>query len=98
MKGEALPSHPRLGLRGLIVICMIAIALLPSLVVIPMLAGLSRRLRCEPTRESLKELRPWYVLVLERGNVQVFLFGTSTDAKIKPDERVYEMARRIETL
>jgi hypothetical protein len=60
--------------------------------------GLSRRLRCEPTSESLKELRPWYVLVLERGKTQVFLFGTSTDAKIKPDDRVDEMARRIDTL
>jgi hypothetical protein len=60
--------------------------------------GLSRRLRCQPTKDSLKELRPWYVLVLERNNVQVFLFGTSTDAKIRPDDRVYEMARQIETL
>lgn len=35
-------SHPKIGLRGLIVACMVAIALLPSLVILPMLANLSR--------------------------------------------------------
>lgn len=37
-----MPSHPRLGLRGLIIICMIAIAILPSIVILPMLASLTR--------------------------------------------------------
>lgn len=35
-------SHPRLGLRGMIIICMISIAVLPSVVILPMLANLSR--------------------------------------------------------
>lgn len=35
-------SHPKLGLKGMIIICMIAIAILPSIVILPMLANLSR--------------------------------------------------------
>jgi HAMP domain-containing protein len=36
------PSHPRIGLRGLIVGCMVIIAICPSIVILPMLANLSR--------------------------------------------------------
>lgn len=35
-------SHPKLGLKGMIIICMIAIAIIPSIVILPMLANLSR--------------------------------------------------------
>ncbi|MEA2847572.1 MAG: hypothetical protein QOG78_2853 [Rhodospirillaceae bacterium] len=37
-----MPSHPRIGLRGLIVTCMVIIAICPSLVILPMLVNLSR--------------------------------------------------------
>jgi hypothetical protein len=57
--------------------------------------GKARRLRCAPSRGSNKDLRPWYVLVLEARGLQVFLFGTSSDPKIQPDNRVLELAAHI---
>ena len=57
--------------------------------------GKTRRLRCAAGKQSPKDLRPWYVLVLEARGMQVFLFGTSTDLKIQPDKRVLELATHI---
>jgi HAMP domain-containing protein len=40
--GLDLGNHPRIGLRGMIVACMLVLAIVPSVIILPMLANLSR--------------------------------------------------------